>query len=72
MKKETGINPVLFNTFQDAVIALSKGKIDAVIGNLAVASHTIKKLSITNLKFQGMPILSRRSFAWEYGQTGRN
>jgi ABC-type amino acid transport substrate-binding protein/nitrogen-specific signal transduction histidine kinase len=48
-----GIAPMLFETFEDAVMALSRGKIDAVIGNLAVAQHTIKQLSLTNLKFAG-------------------
>lgn len=48
-----GITPVYFSTFQEAVVALSEGKVDAVIGNLAVASHVIKNLSLTNLKFAG-------------------
>ncbi len=53
LKERAPFSPVLFDTFEQAVIALSKGKIDAVIGNLAVAQHTIKRLSLVNLKFAG-------------------
>ncbi|BCS96605.1 hypothetical protein DSLASN_22370 [Desulfoluna limicola] len=50
IKERSTIEPVLYTTFQDALLALSGQKTDAVIGNLAVAHHTIQILSLTNLK----------------------
>ncbi len=51
LKEKSTIAPVLYDTFTDAMVALSSGKIDAIVGNLAVASHLMKNLSLTNLKF---------------------
>ena len=50
VKENTNLNPILFDRFQDAVLALSRKEVDAVIGNLAVATDTISRLSLTNLK----------------------
>jgi signal transduction histidine kinase/DNA-binding response OmpR family regulator/membrane-bound lytic murein transglycosylase MltF len=50
VKENTNLNPILFDRFQDAVLALSRGEVDAVIGNLAVATDIISKLNLSNLK----------------------
>ncbi len=50
---DTGITVVSYPTFLDALVSVSSKKVDAAIGNLAVASHDIKKLSLTNLKIAG-------------------
>jgi ABC-type amino acid transport substrate-binding protein len=46
---ETSIKPVLYDSFQDAIIELSNGKTDAVLGNMAAASYAIRKYGLTNL-----------------------
>ncbi|MGD9209805.1 MAG: transporter substrate-binding domain-containing protein, partial [Desulfobacteraceae bacterium] len=53
IKEHTTITPLLYDRFQDAMLALSRGEADAVIGNLAVATNTIRKLNLTNLKISG-------------------
>lgn len=53
LEESTRIRPVLYQTFEDVILALSKGELDAGIGNLAVATHTVQNLSITNLKLAG-------------------
>ncbi len=72
IKEETAIDPVLYGTFQDAMVALSRSGsrgeggsnknspadknsdvpkgIDAVIGNLGVATYTIQTMNLANLK----------------------
>ncbi len=45
-----GIAPVGFTRLQDAVTALSRGEVDAVVGNLSSASYWIRKLNLSNLK----------------------
>ena len=51
LKERSTITPILYDTLTGAMMALSSGKIDAIVGNLAVASHLMKSLSLTNLKF---------------------
>lgn len=53
LKEQTDLTPVLYDTFQEAMKALSQGDNDAVIGNLGVATHTMKTLMLTNLKIAG-------------------
>jgi PAS domain S-box-containing protein len=60
IKEHTEIEPLLFNTFQDALRALSRGEVEAVIGNLAVATYTIQFQSLSNLKIAGY--VSKESF----------
>lgn len=50
IQENTKIIPILYDRFREAMLALSKGEEDAVIGNLAVATDTIGKLNLTNLK----------------------
>ncbi len=53
IKENTKIKPVLFGTFREAMIALSRGEMDAVIGNMAVSTRLIQDLALTNLKVAG-------------------
>jgi PAS domain S-box-containing protein len=53
VREQTTIEPILYDTFQEAMLALSGGEVDAVIGNLAVATHTIQTNKLTNLKIAG-------------------
>lgn len=46
----TIINPVKFTTLQEALLALSSGKIDALVGNLASSAYWIRRLNLINLK----------------------
>lgn len=50
LKEMTDLQPALYDTFKEAMLALSRGDNDAVIGNLAVATHLMQDLSLTNLK----------------------
>jgi two-component system, NarL family, sensor histidine kinase EvgS len=50
IKEQTDIIPTLFPTFETALLALSRGEVDTVVGNLAVATHVIRKSSLTNLQ----------------------
>jgi len=51
LRENSDIKPKLYDTFQNAILDLSNGKIEAVVGNMAVATHVMKNLSLTNLKF---------------------
>ena len=42
--------PVLFNTLQDLLLALSGGRVDAAVVNVSAATYWIRKLNLTNLK----------------------
>ncbi len=46
---KTSVKPVLYDSFQNAMQELSNGKIDAVMGNMAVASYVMRKYGFTNL-----------------------
>ncbi|MEZ4527977.1 MAG: transporter substrate-binding domain-containing protein [Desulfobacterales bacterium] len=50
VREHTQIQPVLCDTFQQAMLMLSQGDTDAVIGNLAVVTHVIREMSLSNLK----------------------
>lgn len=44
-----GLNLTLFNTIEEALLALSKGSVDAFINDIASTSYTINSLNIPNL-----------------------
>jgi len=44
------IEPVLYDTLQQSILAVSSGEADAYIGNVAAATYWIRKLNLTNLK----------------------
>jgi len=43
-------DPVLFTTLQEALLALSDGRVDALVANVSSATYWIRKLHLTNLK----------------------
>lgn len=44
------IKPVTFDTLQEAVLAVSDGRADAFVGNVAATTYWIRKLNLLNLK----------------------
>ena len=44
------IQPTLYKDLQQSLLAVSSGKADAYIGNVAAATYWIRKLNLTNLK----------------------
>ncbi|HMP90137.1 MAG TPA: transporter substrate-binding domain-containing protein [Kiritimatiellia bacterium] len=50
IRDNTRIEPILYGSLQETLSALSAGKIDAVVGNLASATYWIRRLHLTNLK----------------------
>ncbi len=50
IKEASRIDPAVYPTFTGALTALSHGELDAVVGNLAVATHMIGRLALSNLK----------------------
>jgi signal transduction histidine kinase len=50
LNTSTSIKPILFQTSEEALIAVSQGKADANIGNMAAAAYQIQKNNLSNLK----------------------
>ena len=50
IREQSLIEPVLFPSLQGCLLALSGGKIDAVVANLSSAAYWIRKLNLINLK----------------------
>ena len=50
LAEHTDIEPMLFDTLQGALKAVSEDTADAFIGNIASATYWIRKLNLTNLK----------------------
>ena len=50
IREETDIDPVLYATLQDALLGVSKGEVEAVVGNVASATYWIRRMNLTNLK----------------------
>lgn len=50
LKESAALQPRLYDRFQEAVLAVSRGEIDATVGNLAVATHVMQELALTNIK----------------------
>lgn len=48
--ENSNITPVTFNTLKESVLALSGGKVDALVGNVASSTYWIRKLNLSNLK----------------------
>ncbi|MHC5035478.1 MAG: transporter substrate-binding domain-containing protein, partial [Planctomycetota bacterium] len=53
INEQTDIEPLLYDTFREALLAVSGGEADAAIGNLAVATYQMRELSLTNVKIAG-------------------
>ena len=50
LKENTDIRPVLYESLQDSLLAVSGNEVDAFIGNVASITYWIRKLNLTNLK----------------------
>ena len=50
LKESTPAGLLLYPDFNEALLAVSRGEADAAIGNLAVASHRLRSLMLTNIK----------------------
>ncbi|TVZ41523.1 diguanylate cyclase (GGDEF)-like protein [Alteromonadaceae bacterium 2753L.S.0a.02] len=50
LKENSSIKPITFATLEESLMALSGGKIDAFVGNVASSTFWIRKLNLTNLK----------------------
>ena len=49
LREQTGVKPTVFPTFEKALLALNSGEVDAVVGNLSVATHLIRSMGLTDL-----------------------
>ncbi|MEN8263276.1 MAG: transporter substrate-binding domain-containing protein [Nitrospirota bacterium] len=50
LKDNTDIAPALYKTLHETLLAVSNGKADAMVGNIASATYWIRKMNLTNLK----------------------
>lgn len=50
LKDHTSIQPILVNSVQEGLVALSGGTVDAFVGNIGASAYWIRELNITNLK----------------------
>lgn len=48
--EQSDINPVVYSTLQESLMAVSGGEVDSFIGNVASVTYWIRKLNLTNLK----------------------
>ena len=62
---ETDIKPITYESQQEALKAVSLGRADAFVGNVASSSYWIKKLNLTNLKIAA-PV-SQKTFSLHFG-----
>jgi ABC-type amino acid transport substrate-binding protein/nitrogen-specific signal transduction histidine kinase len=53
VRENTTIQPRLYKTFEACLLALSRGEVDATVGNLAVTTHYIQNMALTNVKLAG-------------------
>lgn len=50
IKEHSDIQPQLYKTLQDSLLAVSGGEVDSFVGNVASATYWIRKLHLSNLK----------------------
>ncbi len=50
LMQHSNITPVIYDDLQQSLLAVSSGKADAYIGNVAAVTYWIRKLNLTNLK----------------------
>lgn len=53
LKENTAIELRPYKTFETCLLALSRGEVDATVGNLAVTTHHMQNLALTNVKLAG-------------------
>ncbi len=49
LKEHTTIKPQLYKTYRECLLAVSSGEADATVGNLAVTTHFMRDITLTNL-----------------------
>ncbi|MFC1467331.1 transporter substrate-binding domain-containing protein [Verrucomicrobiota bacterium] len=57
-------NYLVVSSISEAITAISKGKADALVGNLSVITHSLQKLNIQNMKVAGF---TEYSFKLRFG-----
>ena len=50
LRENTKIEPLLYETLKKALLAVSNGRAQAFVGNIASSTYWIRKLNLTNLK----------------------
>ena len=70
LKRNSRLTPVLFKTFEEAVIALSRGEIDAVIGTWPWHSTPSRNSPWSTSNSPATPPPSPRPSPWGYAGTG--
>ncbi len=60
LQEHADITPIYFDTLEDTIRAVSEGKADVFIGNLAASTYRIRKLNITNLRAAAPVSLERQ------------
>ncbi len=50
LTSEIGVEPILFDTVEQALLALSEGEIEVFVGNSATTSYILRRMNLTNLK----------------------
>ncbi|GAB6143906.1 transporter substrate-binding domain-containing protein [Desulfocicer niacini] len=50
LREHSSIEPLLYDTLQKALLAVSNGQAQAFVGNIASTTYWIRKLNLTNLK----------------------
>ncbi len=63
LREHTAIEPQLYRTFEECVLAVSKGELDATIGNLAVTTRAVQELALTNVKLAAYASAEPQSLA---------
>ena len=60
IQEQTNLTPDYYDTLQETIEAVSKGKADVLIGNLATCTYWIRKLNITNVRIAAPVSLERQ------------
>ncbi len=59
VQEQTNLTPEYYDTLQETIKAVSEGKADVLVGNLAACTYWIRKLNITNIR-TGAPVSLER------------
>jgi PAS domain S-box-containing protein len=60
IQEHTSLTPEYYNTLEETIKAVSEGKADVLIGNLATCTYWIRKLNITNVRIAAPVSLERQ------------
>jgi ABC-type amino acid transport substrate-binding protein/nitrogen-specific signal transduction histidine kinase/ActR/RegA family two-component response regulator len=60
IRDNTDLAPDYYDTLEDMILAVSEGRADVFIGNLATATYWIRQLNITNVRVAGPVSLKRQ------------